>query len=178
MVSDTASLIDAMAKGDRTALTRLYKDTNKRIFGILMRFLRNPADAEDALQNVYIKAWRNAPRFDPSRNGDAWLISIARNHAVDVLRSHRRHGADDGELEGLMYHSMSASERYLLQQDLGRCLGLLSREHAQLVVDVYMTGLSYQEVADKVGSPLNTIRTWLRRSILVLRDCLGGAGDG
>ena len=175
MMSDTAQLIGAMARGDRAALTKLYNQTNSKLFGILMRFLRNPTDAEDALQNVYIKAWRNAPKFDTSRNGDAWLVSIARNHAVDVLRSRRHYEPVEGEAEELADGMISTGERMLLRQDLGRCFKLLPRDHAALILDVYMTGLSYQEAAEKTGTPLNTVRTWLRRGLVTLRECLGGS---
>lgn len=174
MADEASRLISAMARGDRAALGGLYRLTSARIFGILVYILRHDADAEDALQNVYEKAWRNAPRFQPERAGIPWLVSIARNHAIDVIRARRRRDPADVEVDELMDLSLGTAERTVLRRDLGRCLDALGQDQAAIILDVYLEGLSYEEVAAKAGAPVNTIRTWLRRGLLKLRDCLGG----
>ncbi len=177
MADEAGQIIERMASGDRAALQDLYKLTSSTLFGILMRILRHKPDAEDALQNVYIKAWRFAPRYQPDRNGMSWLATIARNHAIDVIRSRDRRRTSELEPEELVDTTMGAADRTMLREDLRNCLGQLPERHAGVVLQVYMRGLSYVEVAELTDSPVNTIRTWLRRSLLQLRECLGG-GDG
>lgn len=166
-----------MATGDRQALQRLYKLTSERVFAILMRILRDRSDAEDALQNVYIKAWRGAPSFDVTRNGEAWLATIARNVAIDSLRQSRKRLDENGELDMVADPARSTSTIHQIRADLRSCLATLDQAHATAVLQVYLYGLSYQDVADTLGTPLNTVRTWLRRSLLKLRECLESADD-
>lgn len=174
MIDQVSHEISRMATGERAALDRVYRLTSGKVFAILLRILRDRADAEDALQNVYVKAWRGAPRFDPSRSGEAWIATIARNVAIDHLRSARRHVPDSDEMDQIADPSQTSSDQWQMRKDLLHCLETLPAEQARAVVQVYLQGLSYQEVADILGSPLNTVRTWLRRSLLKLRSCLGG----
>lgn len=177
MYDQVSHEISRMATGERKALDRVYRLTSGKVFAILLKILRNKSDAEDALQNVYVKAWRGAPRFDPSRSGEAWIATIARNVAIDHIRSSRRNVSDSEEVDMVADPVQTSSEQWQMRKDLVHCLETLPAEQARAVVQVYLHGLSYQEVADILGSPLNTVRTWLRRSLLKLRECLGGEDD-
>ena len=172
------NMIGKVASRDRDAFLSLYDATSAKLFGVCLRVLSERAEAEDALQDVYVKVWRNAERY--SANGLSpmtWLITIARNTAIDRLRA-RRSAADGGgdELDrvrdtapGPEGHAMAASEA----REIARCLGELEDDRAAAVRGAYLDGLSYKELADRFAVPLNTMRTWLRRSLIRLRECLG-----
>lgn len=139
--------------------------------------LGDRGEAEDALQDVYAKVWVNAARFDPERGrGMTWLIAIARNRAIDRMRAR----TDQTAAEPKMFDTITdpapgAEERAVAQGELGRlegCLGTLEAARAEAVRGAYITGMSYQALADRHGVPLNTMRTWLRRGLLALRECL------
>lgn len=171
-------LLGKIAKQDRTAFRQLYRDTSAKLYSVVIRILKSEDEASDALQVVYAKAWTNAHRFNGSKGrGMTWLISIARNHAIDRLRSGARHSIVDGsfEVEYVKDSSPSVEARLVARSELGRlhdCFSMLEHDRAAAVRGAYIEGLSYQELATYYNVPLNTMRTWLRRSILKLRECI------
>lgn len=172
-----AELIVAMGKGERGALDTLYKRTSGAILGSLMRVLRDRSDAEDALQNVYVKAWRGAPRFRADRSAMAWLLTIARNEAVDMLRAKRRRGEPQDLPESLTDGLSTTETRFILRERLLDCLNKVSRAQADAILCVYQFGYSYREMATRAGVPENTVRTRLHRGLRLLRACLDGDRD-
>jgi len=163
---------------DRAAFNALYARTCAKLFGVVLRVLDNRAEAEDALQDVYVKIWNNADRYQ--QNGFSpmtWLITIARNTAIDRKRrlAGRAQTDEGGVLDSLADAApgpeaqvMAASDRAQLET----CLGELERLRAEAVTRAYLQGDSYAELAAHFDVPLNTMRTWLRRSLLKLRECL------
>ncbi|MBZ0129919.1 MAG: sigma-70 family RNA polymerase sigma factor [Rhodobacteraceae bacterium] len=173
---DIANLIARTALADRTAFRALYSASSEKLFGTLLRILKNRSDAEDALQDVYVKIWRRAGSYRADRAaGMTWLISIARNHAIDRLRTARpeRTGLDFADE---IADTAATPEQATLAGDQRRvidlCLGELAPEHASAVRAAYIEGFSYAELAGHFDINLNTMRTWLRRSLLKLRECL------
>ncbi|CAN7183240.1 sigma-70 family RNA polymerase sigma factor [Rhizobium sp. LjRoot30] len=177
MSSDDASrLISRVALGDREAFSALYAMTSPKLFGICLRILSDRADAEEALQEIYVKIWQRADRFAvESDTALAWLAAIARNHAIDVIRA-RRPVADNIEEAYDLADPQPDPESHALIKGEGRridrCMEELEADRATAVKRAYVDGLSYQELADQYAVPLNTIRTWLRRSLLKLRECM------
>lgn len=186
MVDDNATaLLSRVARGDRAAFAALHRAAAPKLAGVLTRMLRDRAEVEDALQEVFVRVWERAAQFDAQRGaGLAWLIAVARNHALDRLRARpeargmRRAEPDpDGAdpLEHLTDEAPGPEATMLARAELGRlgaCLGELEPGKAGLVRAAYLDGASYQDLADRTGAPLNTIRTWLRRSLIRLRECL------
>ncbi len=161
---------------DRPAFDLLYRYTSAKLFGVCLRILNNRADAEEALQDVYIKIWNKADRFAVSELSPmSWLIAIARNQSIDRIRQRRvasldldeaRHVADIApDPEAL---TLASGDR----QQIDKCLEELDKDRAEAVRGAYLRGDSYAELAQRYAVPLNTIRTWLRRSLLKLRECL------
>lgn len=175
--SELAGLINRVALGDRQAFATLYGQTSPKLFSVCMRILRNGADAEEALQEVYIKIWQRAKSFAlASGQPMTWLCSIARNHAIDVIRARKPVSEDISERDDIADDVSLNPEQSLATTDDGRridrCMEELVPEHARAVRRAYVEGLTYQEVANDLGAPLNTVRTWLRRSLLKLRECI------
>lgn len=173
---DVSQLILRVGIGDRQAFRLLYGATSAKLFAVCLRVLRDRSEAEEALQEVYIKIWHNASRFAVSSYSPiTWLASVARNHAIDRIRARKPQAVPiDDALEtpvdaaGPEMDMISASER----ERIGRCLDELQADRAAAVRGAYLDGYSYQELADRHGIPVNTMRTWLRRSLMRLKDCL------
>jgi RNA polymerase sigma-70 factor (ECF subfamily) len=162
--------------GDRTAFSDLYNATSAKLFGVCLRILNNRAEAEDALQDVFVKVWQKASSY--AVNGYSpmtWLITVARNLSIDKLRTRRAPTKDIDEAHDLA-DSGPTPEMVVVQKSeraqIDGCLAELEDAHATAVRGAYLEGDSYQELADSAGVPINTMRTWLRRSLVKLKDCL------
>jgi RNA polymerase sigma-70 factor, ECF subfamily len=171
-----ADLLTRIAAQDRAAFQNIYNATSAKLMGVLLRILGNRAESEDALQEVYTRVWLRAGRFDATKGrGMTWLIAMARNLAIDRLRARREVTADEGAAEALVDRSPNAEGQAIALGEARRvadCFATLEPDRAEAVRRAYLDGQSYQELADRYAVPLNTMRTWLRRSLLRLRECL------
>ena len=170
-----AELIEKCASLDRAAFQTLYRDTSAKLMGVLLRILKERAEAEDALQEVYTRVWLRAGRYDAAKGrGMTWLIAIARNLAINRLRARPEATSDDG-LDLVQDSAPRAETRLIAMGEAKRmtdCFSTLEPDRAEAVRGAYLGGLSYVELAERHLVPLNTMRTWLRRSLLKLKECL------
>lgn len=171
-----AELLLRVAMQDRAALRALYAATSAKLMGVLVRMLRDRAEAEDAVQEVFTRIWLRAGRYDPAKGrGMTWMIAVARNLALDQLRRRIEDQADEGAAEALVDQTPTAERRLMAMGDasrVGKCFDQLEPAKADAVRGAYLSGLSYMALADRHNVPLNTMRTWLRRSLVSLRECL------
>ncbi len=164
--------------GNRVAFDALYRGTSSRLFGICLRVLTQRAEAEDTLQEVYTIVWRKAAQFDPSRGtAAAWLAMIARNRAIDRLRSLPLQQARVSLELAENVEDSGASPVQQVQTDTDRaqleqCLERLEPRRRSLIRAAFFDGLTYEELATKVEVPLGSIKSWIRRGLLQLRECL------
>ncbi len=173
---DISTLIGQVSLRDRAAFSALYRQTSPKLFAICVRILRDRTEAEEALQEIYIKIWQRADRFaSGGTNPMSWLSAIARNHAIDHLRARKPVANTIDEAYDLA-DSAPDPEKTAINTAEGRridnCMNELEADRADAVRKAYVEGLSYQELAELFGTPLNTMRTWLRRSLLKLRECM------
>lgn len=165
-----------VALKDQAAFMALYERTSAKLFGVCLRMLRDRAEAEEALQEVYLKVWQRAGQFAAGRaNVMTWLISIARHQAIDMLRARKPAAAELEEDTAVSSPSDNPESHALRASEAARieaCLRELEERHATAVRQAYLEGYSYQELAARFAVPLNTMRTWLRRSLMKLRECL------
>ena len=177
---DIEELILRIADEERAAFDALYAATSAKLFGITLRVLGDRAEAEDALQDIFVKVWRNAGKYQVNGLSPmTWLITIGRNTAIDRLRARRAGGAEMEEVAdvadaapGPEAAAIASSER----MRIAACLDELDPDKAGAVRQAYLFGETYQDLAARYDVPLNTIRTWLRRSLLKLRTCLSHDG--
>lgn len=173
---DIETYIDRIALGDRDAFAALYNATSAKLFGVTLRVLNNRAEADDALQEVYIKVWRAADRYQSNGLSPmTWLITITRNHAIDRLRRRKKGQAGLDEVAELADPSLGPEAQAIASSQraqINDCLDELPADRAEAVRRAYLDGDTYQDLADLMQVPLNTIRTWLRRSLIKLKDCL------
>jgi RNA polymerase sigma factor (sigma-70 family) len=176
-------LIGRVAMNDRAAFTQLYDATSAKLFGVSLRVLNNRAAAEDAMQDSFVKIWKNAGRYRVNGLSPmTWLITIARNTAIDRLRATRK-GHVDIDTPGLELAASGAGPEHLAiaageARRLAGCLDALSEDRGAAVRGAYLDGQTYAELAQTFSVPLNTMRTWLRRGLLALRDCMSDGGTG
>jgi RNA polymerase sigma-70 factor (ECF subfamily) len=171
------ALLQACARGDRRALHSLYKATAPQLFGLALRMLRRRELAEEIVQDSFVLAWRSAHTFDPGRGSAmAWLARIVRNRCIDVLRQRGRETPlDDASIEDREDPQSGPADLAVLSSDARRlqeCLAELDESSRKVLGLVYHEGMTYQEAAVRVGAPLGTVKGWVRRSLVRLRNCM------
>ncbi|HEY2619342.1 MAG TPA: sigma-70 family RNA polymerase sigma factor [Acetobacteraceae bacterium] len=174
-IDDTEALLHRCAGGDRTALRQLYDRWGNRLHGIALRITRQAALAADATQDAFVQIWRQAHRFDPDRGGpDAWLIGIVRYRALDIVRRQSREvpGYEPEKIEDASPDALARLVSTAEGAALRRCLGELEDDRRRLVVMAFVDGLSHSELAARMSVPLGTVKSWIRRSLISLRECL------
>jgi RNA polymerase sigma-70 factor (ECF subfamily) len=172
------ALIARVAMGDRKAFRSLYARTSAKLFGVALRVSRERAVAEEVLQEVFLKVWDHAGRY--RSNGYSpmtWLITITRNAAIDRLRRARAAGeqSEIAETDSLFDLGPGPEAAAMASDEarvLNACLAELPAARAAMVRAAYLDGLTYADIARVSGTKMNTVRTWLRRSLLQLRECL------
>ena len=176
-------LLAATARGDHDAFAQVYERTHRHLFGVALRILGRHACAEDALQEAFVSIWRNAGTYRPTVNGQdiqpmTWLITIVRNKALDSLRSRVRRGETELDEEDHDAHGGAAPSALDLvgaatdALRLHACLGALDGTHRQSLALAYGQGLTHSEVAARMGAPLGSVKSWIRRGLDKLRDGL------
>lgn len=170
-------LLAATAQGDRAAFHLLYKRTSAKLFGIILRILRNKERSEDVLQDVFLKVWKKANTYNPSAGKPiTWMATIARNRAIDVIRATRpTRSLDEVGDEEEIFRLGAQNANHVDFEDLETlryCLGEMDADVRKYVLLAYYDGYSREELAQKYSIPAGTIKTRLRRGLLVLRACL------
>lgn len=175
-------LSDALLRageGSEAALAEVYSLTAAKLFGICLRILGDRGEAEDVLQEVYVSVWRRAADFDPGRASPVtWLATLARNRAIDMLRSGARRRASAAPIEAAVAEPDQAGgpaselEASSDRARLLRCIGELERRQSNAIRTAFFEGLSYADLAEREGVPLGTMKSWVRRGLLRLRDCM------
>lgn len=171
-------LIAEVAKGDEAAFERLYAATRAKLYGVVLRILRRHDLAEEVIQETYVKVWNNAAQFNPAvASPITWMATIARNRAIDLVRKRSEASLED-EPDAMAVAAETADPlaRREMSEELKRlleCVGRLEPERQKLVLLAYYNGWSREQLAEKFAAPVNTVKTWLRRSMMDIRECLG-----
>ena len=176
-------LADALirtGKGDRSAFETVYKQTSAKLFGVCLRIFPDRTEAEEALQEAYLTIWNKAASFEAGRASPiSWLATIARNRAIDWRRSAGRAApARIEDIAELADDRASAEETMLVDEraaQLHGCLDQLDQRQRDAIRTAFFDGLTYAELAERDAVPLGTMKSWVRRGLLRLKDCLGDA---
>lgn len=181
-ISDEA-LFSRVTRGDTAAFAAFYDRHETLLFALALRLLRDPAEAEDVLQEAAVVLWERAPLYDASQGKPvSWAITVLRHKAIDRLRAlRRRHdlldraGAEWSVAEGWGEAGKTAWGERDSGEIVRRTLGQLPGEQRQAIELAFFGGLSQSEVAERLQQPLGTIKARIRRGMLALRDALEGA---
>jgi RNA polymerase sigma-70 factor, ECF subfamily len=170
-------LIGKVAQGDRQAFATLYDATAPQLFGVALRIIRRRDVAEEVLQESFVAVWQRAADYAPAGGAPlTWLTSIVRNRAIDQLRRNGSRGEDRSASEETLL-GLAAGDAYRADRgaELGalqRCLGELESQPRRAVLLAYLYGLTHEELAARLGAPMGTIKSWVRRSVERLKRCL------
>jgi RNA polymerase sigma-70 factor, ECF subfamily len=182
-------LLEGVARGDEHALARVYERTCAHLLGVAQRILGRQQVAEDVLQDAFVSVWKNAGSYDAKVSQPmTWLITIVRNRALDVLRAEGRRSettletdADDEGGAGGVLATLTTGESALdlfatatESMQIRQCMEGLEPACRQGLALAYYQGLSHSEVAEQMGSPLGSVKTWIRRGLAQLKSCLEG----
>ena len=173
-----SSLLTAVAGGDERAFATLYTATSGKLFGVILRILNRRDWAEEVLQEAYMKLWRSAADYRPEKGAPiTWMTAIARNSAIDRRRRERgelsldavpdRDEWPDPDPSPLDWAIAGAEARRLKA-----CLDELEPPQRDCIVMAMCEGYTHQELAERLDTPLGTIKSWIRRSLARLKDCL------
>ena len=168
----------ATGNEDRGAFRTLYHLTSAKLFGICLRICGDRQAAEDVLSEVYLTVWKRAGAFEPGRASPiSWLATIARNRAIDWRRSSGRAApVRVEEIADFADDRASAEELMLVDEraaQLYGCLDELDQRQKDAIRTAFFDGLTYAELASRNDVPLGTMKSWVRRGLLRLKDCLG-----
>jgi RNA polymerase sigma-70 factor (ECF subfamily) len=174
---ELTTLLWRVSCGDQAAFRRLYDQVSPRLYAVAMRLTRQPALAADATHDAFLQIWRSAGQFDGTRGTpESWMTSLVRYRALDILRQRTREvvGHEVPEQEDLDPNPLEQLLQSRDAQALARCLEGLEPDRRRLVRLAFVDGLSHSELAQRIGMPLGTIKSWIRRSLMTLRTCLDG----
>lgn len=180
--AELMTLLDRVAQQDQTALRSLYDLTSSKLYGLALKVLGKPEWAEDALQETFLQVWRSAADYRATLSPPmAWLGLMVRSRSLDLLRRRKaerehlteeidEHLADtlEGDAPDPMNTSLASQQAWALHQ----CLDRLEHKQRQAVSLAYLRDLSHSELAEQLRLPLGTVKTWIRRGLDQLRQCM------
>ncbi len=176
--ADGATLTDLLHRcrgGDHAAFRRLYDFESPRLYGMALRITRQPSLAADAVHDAFLQVWQHADRFDPRRgSAEAWLTGLVRYRAIDLVRNRARETGDEALPEQV--DTGPGALDVLLASDAGKslhhCLSVLDEKQRQVILLAFVKGRTHAELADDLGAPLGTVKSWIRRGLMALKACL------
>jgi len=176
-----AELIERLHRRDPLALADLYDRYGKLVFSLILRIVRDRGITEDLVQETFLRVWNRVQGLDEQRGSiGAWLLAVARNRAIDYLRSASGRERNALEFEETDHPALYTDiEKGILDSDKVRRIKIavekLAPNQRQVIELAYFEGLSQTEMAERMGQPLGTVKTWVRAALKALRDEMGTA---
>ncbi len=172
---DHASALEACARGDRRALRDIYERESRWLLGVAMRITRDREAAQDIVQDAFLLIWQRAASYRRALgSGRGWIYTVVRHRALDEARRRQIVFAAGDELEGLSDAAgLHAPEVTSDSADsLDRCLHALDENKRECIVAAFVDGYTHDQIAAKLAAPLGTVKAWIRRGLLQLKECL------
>ncbi|MEH6576333.1 MAG: sigma-70 family RNA polymerase sigma factor [Amphritea sp.] len=168
------SLLGQVRLHHQPAFEKLYQLTSGKLYALILKMTPDRELAADALQESYTKIWRQAERYRSDLGEDwawAWMCQLTRNTAIDRIRQTGRRRESPLE-DSLLDHALDESDHWDERRDLNRCLQSIKPEPRQAIMLTYVYGFSNAELAEKLNTPLGTLKSWIRRGLKELQQCL------
>lgn len=167
-------LLPHVVAGDDRAARECVERFGGLVWSLARKYTPSTADAEDAVQDIFLDLWRSAPRFDPERSSEAAFVAmIARRRLVDLRRRRARRKEDEEVVESTVSEKSGIAEHKAEASLIARALTKLEPKEREVLVLATYDGLTQQEIADRTGMPLGTVKTLARRALLRVRALLG-----
>ncbi|HWV15583.1 MAG TPA: sigma-70 family RNA polymerase sigma factor [Cellvibrio sp.] len=169
-------LLSATAQGDRAAFAELYRHLGGRLYAISLQLLRQRELAEDAVQEAFVRIWHNAGEYQQEKGLVlTWMISIVRYRALDILRATKRRREQAGGHSEEPMDERGPDAELFEQRDrvrIDNCMDHLQQDQRQAIQLAYFKGFTHQEVGTYLGTPLGSVKSWIRRGLDRLKRCL------
>jgi len=173
---DYEGLLAACARGERGALKSLYDREARWLMGVAMRIVRNRALAEEVLQEAFLQIWRAAATFDVARgSARGWIYTVVRHRALqEIRRTGHEVSFDTEDLENLSddRQAPDADAPGIGAAELENCLQQLEPKKRACIMHAFVEGYTHEQIASKLDTPLGTVKSWVRRGLLSLKECL------
>lgn len=176
---DYEAAVSACARGERYALRVLYEREARWLLGVALRIVRDRARAEDVLHDAFLQVWQHAGSYQPALgSARGWLYTIVRHAALKAVRNRGRlQAVDPAELTSLAdaqqaVQAADTGDRALDAGSLERCLERLDAPRRACVIHAFVDGLTHEQIAVRLDTPLGTVKSWIRRSLASLKECL------
>jgi RNA polymerase sigma-70 factor (ECF subfamily) len=167
---DDAYLLALVQRGDEPAMASLFDRYSKIVYSVALRVLRDPALAEDVLQEIFMQIWRKPESFTATRGSlGGWLAVVSRNRSIDVLRRKRPTDSVDDIVLSSPYNLADEGERNIMIEKARTAMHLLPAEQRKTLEMAFFDGLTHSEIAEMTGDPLGTVKTRIRSALLSLR---------
>lgn len=171
--SEDAVLLERLQSGDQQAMAALFDRYSGIVYSVALRVLKDPAQAEDVMQDIFIQIWKKSSAFVSGRGSlGAWLAVVARNRAIDSLRRRRPTDSVDDVVLAASTDLAAESERNVLMEQVRLHLHQLPPEQQKSVEMAYFEGLSHSEISEKTGDALGTVKTRIRLALISLRKAM------
>lgn len=172
---ELAQLLQRCAARDSAAFRTLYDKTSGILFARLLRMLRRRSVAEEALQDVYVRIWERAAQFEAHRGRAlAWMVTIARYCAIDLMRRERMTLVSDDSIGEIADESTGEALALEKPNNFDECVGRLNDKTRECLTLAFVEGRSHDEIARITTNPLGSVKSWIRRGLLSLKECLSG----
>jgi RNA polymerase sigma factor (sigma-70 family) len=167
-------LLQQVGEHDRDAFAKLYQRSSPRLYGVCLRMLTDPREAEEVLQEAYVSIWQRGSTFEAGRaSAMTWMVSLVRNKAIDRLRQHPNiHVDHDFAIDSITDDEptpAAKAEHHQDSQRLEECLKELDVQQRRSIREAFFSGNTYHELAQRAQVPLGTMKSWIRRGLLQLR---------
>ena len=172
------ALVAATAAGDRAAFAELYHSTSAKLFGVALRILKRRELAEEVLQEAYLAIWRHAGDYRAEKGSPiTWMVTITRHRAIDRHRRNRPETPIDDEVAAEAWADPGPDPlESAIQSDalraISECLSTLERRQRDCILLAFYEGYTHQELAARFDSPLGTVKSWVRRGLIQVKECL------
>jgi len=179
LAMEDGDVLVRLQRREPQALAELYDRYGGMIYRLVLRMVRDAGIAEDLVQETFLRVWNRAGAFDAERGAAGpWLLAIARNRAIDYLRAQTRHGAhtmelNEAEQPARFVDFPAEALNFDLARQIKRALEQLSADERAAIELAYFEGMSQSEIAERTGHPLGTVKTWMRRAMLRMRESMG-----
>jgi RNA polymerase sigma factor (sigma-70 family) len=168
-------IIELFALGDANAMDLLYDHYADTLYGIVFRMIADEEQAQDVLQEAFVKIWQHSRGYDPMKGRlFTWLLSITRNVAIDAIRKNKRQGEIYGKATSVIMATTEAESIDVgTNHDISKVLGHLSASNRAIIEHSYILGYTHPEIAEKFNIPLGTVKTRIRNAMIELRSIFG-----
>jgi RNA polymerase sigma-70 factor (ECF subfamily) len=179
--AELGQLLRLASRGDQQAFAQLYDATSARVFGLAVRIVRDPAQAEEVAQEAFLEIWRTASRFDPDKgSAQAWMLTIVHRKSVDRVRSAEASTRRDTTYEQrnqTIEHDSTADAAHasIEARRVRNAMESLTPVQREALELAYFGGYTHTEVASMLDLPVGTAKTRIRDGIIRLRDTMGVA---